>query len=92
MENVVELLKYIEINNHAIKLEKGNQSFFSPIYSLKLIKLETLKTYTKIKVVNRFIQSFKSSTGAIIIFDWKLNGYFRLCVNYQNLNNLTIRN
>ncbi len=36
--------------------------------------------------------TFKSPTRAPIIFDKKPNGSLRLCVNYQGLNNLTIKN
>ena len=51
----MELSKYPGINNHAIKLKKSQQLFFSPIYSLKLVDLEILKTYIKISLVNNFI-------------------------------------
>ena len=46
-ENVAELLENTGINEHAIKLEEGKQPPFGPIYSLGLVKLETLKTYIK---------------------------------------------
>ena len=46
-KNTAELLEYTRINDHAIKLEKDKQLFFSPIYSLRLIELKTLKTYIK---------------------------------------------
>ena len=37
------LPKQIKINKHAIKLEKGKQPFYRLIYSLRPIKLKTLK-------------------------------------------------
>ena len=54
-KNQAEFLEYIIINDHLINLEKHKQSFFGPIYSLKLVKFKTLKTYIKINLVNVFI-------------------------------------
>ena len=79
-------------NKHAIKLEKGKQPPYRPIYSLGLVELETLKTYIKTNLSNGFIQASKSPAGAPILFVRKLDGRFRLCVNYRGLNNLTIKN
>ena len=55
MENRTKLLKYIRINDHIIKLEKSKQLLFNSIYNLKLVKLETLKTYIEINLANNFI-------------------------------------
>ena len=51
VKNIAKLLKYNKINNYAINLKKGKQLFFGPIYSLELVKLETLKTYIKINLI-----------------------------------------
>ena len=82
MENIVELSENTRINEYAIKLEKGRQLFFEFIYSLRLIKLETLKTYIKTNLANNFIQSFKSPTETLILFDRKPNKSFCFCINY----------
>ena len=42
-------------NEQAIKLEKGKQLLYGPIYSLGPVELETLKTYIEIKLANGFI-------------------------------------
>ena len=55
IKNIIEFLKYIKINDYTIKLKKSKQLFFSSIYSLKLVELETLKTYIKINLANSFI-------------------------------------
>ena len=91
-EYVAKLPENIGMNEYAIKLEKDKQPPFGPIYSLGLIELETLKTYIKINLANGFIWPFKFSARALILFDRKLNGSLRLCVNYWGLNNLTIKN
>ena len=80
------------MNDHAIKLEEGKQSSFSPIYNLKPVELETLKTYIKTNIATGFIRPFKSPTGAPILFNRSSDGSFRLCVDYWGLNNITIKN
>ena len=71
-----------EANEHAIKLEKGKQPPYGPIYSLKPVGLKTLKTYIKINLVNGFIQASKSLAGVPILFVRKSNDNFCLYVNY----------
>ena len=45
----------MKINDYAIKLKENKLLFFDLIYSLELIKLETLKIYIKINFINDFI-------------------------------------
>ena len=86
------LPEHTGINKHAIKLEDGKQPSYGPIYSLNLVELKTLKTYIKTNLANSFIQPLKSPISAPILFVYKLDGSFRLCIDYQGLNNLTIKN
>ena len=92
MEYVAEFLENIKIKKYAIELEEGKQPPFGPIYSLEPVELEILKTYIKINLAISFIRSSKSSVGASILLDRKLNGSFRFCMDYCCLNNLTIKN
>ena len=82
----------IELNEHAIDLEDGKQPPYGPIYSLSPVELETLKIYIKTHLKTGFIWPSKSPAGAPILFNKKPNGSLRLCVDYQGLNNLTIKN
>ena len=91
-DNPAELSENTRMNKHAIKLEEDKQPSFGLIYSLGLVKLETLKTYIKTNLVNDFIQPFKSPIKASIFFDRKPDGSFRLCVDYWGLNNIMIKN
>ena len=79
-------------NKHTIELEKGKQPPYRPIYSLEPVEFKTLKTYIKTNLANGFIRVLKSPAGAPILFVRKPNSSFRLYVNYQGLNNLTIKN
>ena len=89
---IIMFLENTGINEHNIKLHEGKQPPYRQIYSLELIKLETLKTYIETHLKIGFIQPFKSPAGAPILFDKKLNSSVWLSVNYPDLNNLTIKN
>ncbi len=65
---------------------------YGPIYSLWPVKLETLKAHIENNLASGFIWPSKSPVGALILFDKKPDGSLRLCVDYQGLNNLTIKN
>ena len=69
----MKLLKYTEIINHAIKLEKVKQLLFKFFYSLKPVELKTLKIYIKNNIASKFIQLFKHFFRVVIFFDQKLN-------------------
>ena len=88
----MELPENIEMNKHAIKLEEDKQPLFGPIYSLGPVELETLKTYIETNLANGFICHSKSPMGASILFDKKPDGSLRLCVDYWDFNNITIKN
>ena len=86
------LSEWNKLNEHTINLENGKQLPYRPIYSLGLVKLETLKTYIETHLKTGFIQSFKFAMGTLILFDKKPDNSLRLCVDYQGFNNLTIKN
>ena len=88
----MELPKNTGINKNAIKLQDDQQPAYGSIYSLEPVELETLKTYIETHLKTGFIWLFKSPAGALILFDKKPDGSFWLCVDYQDLNNLTIKN
>ena len=91
-EKALVLLEITNLNQHAIKLQEGQQSPYGPIYSLGPVELKTLKTYIKTNLANGLIRPLKSPAGAPILFVRKPSGSLRLCINYQSLNNLTIKN
>ncbi len=89
---VIELPKNTGINEYTIELVKGSQIPYGPIYILRLVELETLKTYIETHLKTGFIWPFKSSVDVFIFFDWKLDRSFHLYIDYYDLNNLTIQN
>ena len=87
-----ELLKHIKSNNYAIELIDERPLLYGFIYSLGLVELETQKTYIKTNLVDGFIRLSKSLWEVPILFDKKPDETFWLCIDYQELNNLTIKN
>ena len=81
-ESATVLSKHTEINTHTINLEKGKQPPYGPIYSLRPVELETLKTYIKTNLANGFICLSKSPASAPILFEKESDGSLWLCVNY----------
>ena len=80
------------MNKHTIKLKESKQLPFGPIYSLRSVELETLKTYIQTNLANGFIQPSKSPAKTFILFNKKPDKSLRFCINYWGLNNLIIKN
>ena len=90
--SATELLEHNGVNNHPINLLDNKQPLYGPIYSLELVELETLKTYIKANLASSFIRPSKFPASAPILFIRKKNSSLYLCVNYQGIKNLTIKN
>ncbi len=88
----MELPENTDLNEHTIELVEGKQPPYGSIYALSPVELETLKTYIETHLKTGFIWPSKSPAGAPILFDKKPNGSLHLCIDYQGLNNLTIKN
>lgn len=88
----IKLLENMSINEHIIKLENNKQSLHGLIYSQDPVKPKTIKTDIKSNFQTGFIWLFKCLIGAEIFYNKKPNGSFQLYVNYQSLNNLTMKN
>ena len=89
--SAAELPEHIGINNHSINLLDNKQPLYSLIYSLGPVELEILKTYIKANLTSGFIRPSKSPADGLIPFIQKTNISLPLCVDYQGLNNLTIK-
>ena len=89
---VAELPEYTGINNHSINLLNDRKLLYGPIYSLRLLELETLKTYIKTNLDSGFIRPFKSHANILILFIRKKDISLHLYVDYRGLNNLINKN
>ncbi len=88
----IELPENTNMNKYTIKLIEEKQPSYGPIYALNSVELETLKAYIETHLKTRFIQPSKFPTHIPILFDKTLDGSLCLCVDYRDLNNLTIKN
>ena len=91
-ERALILSEATKLNQHAIELQKSQQPPYGPIYSLGPVELEMLKIYIEMNLANGFIWPLKSPAGALILFVKKPDGSLRLYMDYQSLNNFTIKN
>ena len=69
-----------------------NMPPFGPVYNLSMSELETLRGYLDENLANGFIVPSSSPVGSSILFVKKKNGSLRLCVDYRELNAVTIKN
>ena len=74
-----------------IELEEGAHPPFGPIYGLSKPELESLHMYLDENLAKGFIQPSKSLVGAPILFVKKKDSSLRLCVDYQGLNKIMVR-
>ena len=77
---------------HAIDLKKEKQSSFRSIYNQFTKKLKALWEYIQKVLDKDWIQKSKSLTDASVLFISKKDDELHLCVNYRDINNITIKN
>ena len=78
--------------DHKIELEPGNSPPSKPSYRLSYQELAELKKQLLELMEKGFMQPSKSPFGAPVLFVKKKGGSLRLCVDYQALNSITIKN
>jgi hypothetical protein len=88
--NANKLFKHSS-QNHAINTKSKMLSFES-IYNLSMTELELLKEYFDEFLIKEFIVFSSSFVDASILFVKKSKDDLRLCVNYKELNVITIKN
>ena len=91
-EKKIYILFEHDFTNHIIDFINNAQSSYNFIYFLFEKKLKMLKAYIDKHLIIDFIKHFQSFVDAPVLFISKFNESFRLCINYKNLNELTIKN
>jgi len=76
--------------DHAINLKEGAEPPWGTVYPISQYPLNTLKTYLDKMLTQGKITHSQSPAGAPILFVPKPDGRLPLCVNYRQLNKLTI--
>ena len=88
---IMMLLEHQEWD-HKIPLEDRKKPTHSSIYTLSAKELETLRDYLDKNLVKEFIRLSTSPAGYPILFVLKKDGKLQLCVDYQQLNVITVKN
>ena len=78
--------------NHEIILEPEKKFTFGLIYFLLEKELTVLRNYLNENLKKEYIRSSIFPAGYFIFFIKKKDGTFRLCVDYRQLNNITVKN
>ncbi len=79
-----------EDHDHAIEITA--ESLYESLYNLLNTELATLRQYLDDVLAKEWIKHSVSSTDASILFILKKNDSFHLCMNYQDLNKITVKN
>jgi hypothetical protein len=78
--------------DHEIPLLEGKHPSAGPLYSLAPNERQVLKDYIDSNLEKGFIRYSSSSCSAPVLFVKKKDGSLRLCVDYRNLNSITVKN
>jgi len=78
--------------DHKIQLQKSKTSIFESLYDMSQDELRVLKKYLKNNLIKDFIQVSSFFAISSILFVKKSSEELRFCVNYRNLNVMTVKN
>jgi hypothetical protein len=77
--------------DHEINLQPGKEPGFHRIYPLNEIQLKALRKYLDENLKKGYIRPSTSPAGYPILWVPKKNGELRMCVDYRQLNAITIK-
>ncbi len=77
---------------HFIDLMKSKMSCIEFIYKMTWDEFIAIQDYLDSMLKKKWIHSSSSSAEASVLFVKKLNESFHLCVNYRDLNEITVKN
>ncbi len=78
--------------DHKIQLQKSKTSIFESLYDMSQDELQVLKKYLKNNLIKDFIQVSSSLAISLILFVKKSSEELKFCVNYRDLNIMTVKN
>ncbi len=88
-ESVDRLLLH-EDHDHTIEITA--ESSYESLYNLLNTELTTLRQYLNNVLAKEWIKHFISSTDTFILLILKKNDSLHLCMNYRDLNKITVKN
>jgi hypothetical protein len=78
--------------DHVIKLKKNVQVSSQALYEMNRNEIEELRRYLKENLVKEFIRVSRFHAAFLVMFVKKLEERLRFCVDYRDLNVITIKN
>ncbi len=77
---------------HFIDLMKNKMSCIKSIYKMTWDEFAVIQNYLDSTLKKKWIHSLSSSAEASVLFVKKLNESLHLCMNYYDLNEITVKN
>ena len=77
--------------DHEIPLDADKKPPMGRMYSMSATALQEIRKWIEENLSKGFIRASSSSCASPILFDKKKDGSLRLCVDYQALNDITIK-
>ncbi len=90
LKESVNKLSLHEDHDHAIEITA--ESLYESLYNLLNTELVILRQYLNDVLAKEWIKHFISSIDVFILFIFKKNDSLHLCVNYQDLNKIIVKN
>jgi hypothetical protein len=78
--------------DHNIRLQEGKTPPFEPLYPMSRNELIALKKWLEKNLRKEFIRPSSSPAASPILFVKKADEGLRFCVDYQKLNNISVKN
>ena len=78
--------------DHEIPLEEGTSPTHGPIYQMTEQEQKAVRDYLKTQLEKGWIRPSTSPAGYPVLFANKKDGSLRFCVDYRQLNRITIKN
>src|ERR1700719_2520726 len=78
--------------DHRIELTQNSPPTLRSVYRMSPVELDELKKQLDELVAAGFIQPSKSPFGVPVLFVKKKDGSMRMCVDYRDLNRITVKN
>jgi len=89
---LINILSERRFYDHKIQLQKSKTSIFESLYDMSQDELRVLKKYLKNNLIKDFIQVSSFFAISLILFVKKSSEELRFCVNYRDLNVITVKN
>ena len=90
-KNAKTLFKH-ENENYIIDLIFDAKSLYESLYTFSEIKFNVLRNYLLKNLTLNYIQEFMSRMNISMLFIFKKNDNFRLCIDYRKLNAFIVKN